>query len=172
MLRCLFLVIWLPAFACGDGGGKNRGDNEEGDTRESHSDCDSDLLCHNDACDEIFDRNFDVIIVSGEASASADWDSFGGAPDPFVYFAINNDDCVTSSEFDTFFPSWNEGCSMVVASGGTFEVVMFDEDLSEHDTMLTYSASGNDELAELIREETVVLSNNAAELTIRFEPDF
>ncbi len=176
MFRWVSLSFCLLILGCGDGGmgsgGIGDGSSEEDDTCDSHSDCNSDLFCYDDACDEMFDRNFKITIVSGEASTTTDWDSFGGAPDPFVYFAIGNDDCVTSTEDDNFYPSWNESCTMVLASGSTFEVVMYDEDISEHDIMLTYNAAGNDDLADLVRYGTITLSNSNVELTIRFTPDF
>jgi hypothetical protein len=173
MIRWFLILSGISIVACDDGKGKKGGNNnEEGDTCDSNNDCESDLICYDDACEDIFDRNFEVIIASGEVSTSGDWDTAGGAPDPFVYFAINNDYCYTSTESNTFYPTWNESCRMVVASGGTFEVIMFDEDISYHDTILTYSASGNDDLADLIRDENVVLSNSYAELIIRFVPAF
>jgi hypothetical protein len=134
--------------------------------------CDEHQVCVLDACEDIFDRNFEITIVSGEASTAYDWDTLGGAPDPFVSFSMDDDYCETDTQLDTFYPIWNASCTMVVGSGGTFSVEMYDEDLSDHDLMATYSASGNDELAALIREEYVTLSSSISELNIRFEPDF
>jgi hypothetical protein len=69
-------------------------------------------------------------------------------------------------------PRWNEGCDIVFLEGGTLDVDMYDEDLSENDVMLTYSASGSDELVDLVRTEDVELANKLVDLLISVEPAF
>ena len=164
-----FFPVVFGIVACDLGG---TGDNEEGESCDSSFDCDDDLFCHRSECEEIFDRQWEIIIVSGTAESDVDWDALGGAPDPFVLIEMGDDACITSTENDSFFPEWNESCAMVVPSGGTIEVGMYDDDVDISDPMVTFSASGNDELADLVRSEDVTLTSDLASLGIRFQPDF
>ena len=177
MLRYFrFFPVVFGLAACDLGGAgeglDDTGENEEEEGCDSSFDCDDDLFCHRSECEEIFDRLWEVNIVSGTADTNRDWDVSGGAPDPYVIIRLGDDSCGTSTENDTFFPAWNERCEMVVPSGGTLEVEMYDDDVSNPDTMLTFSASGNDELADIVRREVLTLISDIASLEIRFQPDF
>jgi len=181
MLRYLrFFPAVFGIAACGLGGSDENladtGENEEEEGCDSSLDCDDDLFCYREGlvseCEEIFDRQWEIIIVSGTADTEYNWDLAGGAPDPYVFVRLGDDACMTSTESDSFFPAWNESCEMVVPSGGTLEVEMYDDDVDQSDTMLTFSASGNDELADIVRREVLTLISDIASVEIRFLPGF
>jgi Ca2+-dependent lipid-binding protein len=73
--------------------------------------------------------------VSTRTSSGDSWDAFGGAPDPFVCLTIGTRRTCTSTQQDTFQPSWNEQFPAATAtaflSGVTVSLV--DEDVSSND---------------------------------------
>lgn len=136
-------------------------------------DCASLQFCHVGRCEDVLGRKFSVVISEASASTSANWDVGGGAPDPFVVVSSTGArDCVTSTKNDDFSPAWVEHCEFVLGVGGDLTIAMFDEDLSANDIMLTFTASGSDELVELVVNRTSVLSNDNASLVFELVPTF
>lgn len=82
-----------------------------------------------------------ITVTSGKVSerdpASESWDSFGGAPDPYVCFTINGSRICTSARQDTLMPFWNESMGAYTATAllSGVDVEMWDEDLSSNDSI-------------------------------------
>jgi hypothetical protein len=157
---------------CGNAGG-TKGNGGQGDSCSDSSECGDLEFCNAGSCDEVAGRSFFVSAKRGTAVSNGDWDTGGGAPDPFVTIFLDGDpQCYTSTQEDTFQPEWGEGCDVVFESGGEIELDMYDEDVSENDVMLYYVASGTDDLVSLARGGTQTVSNDSASLTIAVTPNF
>lgn len=181
MVKLQHLVLLAVVGGCdlsggsgGDGGGSgDDGGGSDDPECSSARDCDSLQFCYDDACEGVLGRKFEVVVVSATSATNADWDGGGGAPDPFVVIEADGDGgCATSTKDDDFEPRWNESCRVVLSEGGKLEISMYDEDVTSNDTMLTYKASGSDELVDLVVTGEVSLENDYASLELRFEPDF
>lgn len=112
---------------------------------------------------------WDVIIISAELPpqlpSGASWDNFGGAPDPFVQLEVGDVSGVTSTQDNTYFPTWDE----VVLSGlttedllGTSTYTIRDEDVLGSELAGTCSFTLSDDLFG---------STLAAECTDEQDPD-
>lgn len=159
-------------FGCGKSGGA-KGNGGQGDGCSDSYECGDLEFCNAGSCDEVAGRSFFVSADRGTAATNGDWDTGGGAPDPFVMIFLDGDlQCYTSTEDDTFEPGWGEGCDVNFESGGELEFDMYDEDVSDDDVMLYYVASGTDDLVTLARDGSDIFSNDYASLTISVTPEF
>lgn len=172
MSRTIGYLVVLTSLLASCSGGDDDGDSNGGDECDRSNDCAWDELCDGGSCEEIFDRRFKITVVDGEASTSTSWDAGGGAPDLFVVFGFDNDTCVTSIETDSFYPSWRESCTVVFGSGGSFVLDVYDDDVASEDLYLTFEAEGNDEVADLVREESLTIYNSALSIAVKVEPAF
>lgn len=173
------LMCALPGCGLGgdgdDNGGGGNGDGNGGQDSgcSSHRECGDLEFCNDGSCDEVAGRKFFVSADAGTAVTDGDWDVGGGAPDPYVSIFMDGDlECYTSTDDDTFAPRWGEGCAVVFEAGGELELDMYDEDTTSNDIMLTFVASGTDELVSLVRDESFTLSNDYASLDISVTPEF
>jgi hypothetical protein len=166
-------LLMCASPGCGLGGNGGGGSGGESSGCSSNRECGDLEFCNAGSCDEVAGRKFFVSAESGTAVTDGDWDAGGGAPDPYVVIFMNGrQECYTSTDDDTFNPRWGEGCDVVFDSGGELEIDMYDEDVTSDDLMLTFVASGTDELVSLVRDESVTLSNDYASLDISVTPDF
>jgi hypothetical protein len=168
----LLLTVFISCLAIGLAGCPEPDGGDDDDLCFDASECDWDQFCHEAECEDVFGRSFRVVVIEGTASTSVDWDTGGGAPDPYVRVAFDGEACATSVSDDDFFPSWDEYCTFVIDSGGHLTIDMYDEDLTDDDGMLLYEAVGNDEILELVRGGTFELTSDLASLTFRIDPDF
>lgn len=166
--------VFLSLFGCDAGGGDDDddGDGDDGGC-SSNSACGDLQFCYSGTCEEVAGRKFFVSADRATAVSNGDWDTGGGAPDIFVEIYMDGKlECQTSTEDDSFEPRWGKGCAVVFDSGGELGIDMYDEDLTSNDLMLTFSASGTDELVGLVRDESVTLSTDYATLDLSITPEF
>lgn len=74
--------------------------------------------------------------ISQRNSQGGTWDSFGGAPDPFVCITLSGDRRCTPAQADTFTPFFNafvDASAAQLLSGVTVE--MLDEDVASNDVI-------------------------------------
>ena len=148
------------------------GGGDDDDLCFDSSECDWDQFCHEAECEDIFGRSFRVVVLEGSASTSSDWDTGGGAPDPYVVVGFDGESCATSVKDNEFYPSWDEYCTFVFGSGGHLSIDMYDEDVADDDLMLSYDAAGDDEIAGLVGGAGFELTASVSSLTVRIDPDF
>jgi len=157
------------------GGGDNSGD----DGCSSHDTCEWDEFCYESSCEQVLDRQYDISIydaqVDEEKPDGSDWDSFGGAPDLFVVFYMENgDSCTTDTKDDDFSPQWLEECDFVFDGSDTFWFELWDEDLSDDDWAYGWYSEGSDGMIALARgsgeKQTLSDSGRTLELTFRVDP--
>lgn len=175
ILGCVATVSVLTG--CGGSGGGGAGSGCDG-----HADCRSDEICYVGTCDAAFDRKYwieiDRVDVGTSFPGGGTWDFGGGAPDLAVCFGFiaQDDACCTSVVNDSFSGVYNEGCSLVIPSGGRFDLEVRDDDATDPDLAAAWYWEGNDALLELAEamgsklEVTDVSGTVTVRLTV--EPDF
>jgi hypothetical protein len=152
----------------GSGGGGSGADAE----CSSNDQCGDLEFCDAGSCEQVDGRRFFVQIDRAELNDSYDWDVLGDPPDPFVVIGLDGDGvCATSTVEDDYTVRWEEGCD-VVFGAGELEIELYDEDLTSNDLGLSYSASGLDELVELVRDQSSTISNDYAAVDFTVLPDF
>jgi hypothetical protein len=80
------------------------------------------------------------------------WDFGGGAPDPFWIVALDGkQQCRSSVTKDTFKVNRPFSCRVVLESGATFQVYLYDNDMTEPDLILGLAWQGNDAIESVAR---------------------
>ena len=135
---CLTIILGVFFIcSCGDGsgpGGPGPGNGDDCGT------CNSGFKCGNSGVCELDPSGFWVVTVTNgwvyeKQPDGTSWDSFGGAPDPFVCLTINGDRKCTIPAKDTSNPSWNGAYPKATATAlqTGVKVEYWDEDISGHD---------------------------------------
>jgi hypothetical protein len=102
-----------------------------------HFTCDSSDMCIDSDCESAYGREWVITIEGGSLPErnpdGGSWDIAGGAPDAFVVIELDGETCITSTQDDTLFPTWNEECRFTIDSDSTWIISIVDEDFAEHD---------------------------------------
>jgi hypothetical protein len=163
-------MVWFMYVLFGCGGSSDFGEKEEGFQCSSNYECDWDLYCDNSQCNEIFGQNFIVTINEISADTSFEFDSFGGAPDFYVYFGFTSQECTTSVSEDDFFPMINESCTGNVQESDVFSLYVYEADLTSDDLYLYTEINGGSNLSDLIKLEESVFNNDYLSISLSIRP--
>lgn len=137
----LTLLFVLPLVtACGgrdDGGGDTH--QGPGSAGNCVTGCQRGYRCSAGTCSLDPAGLWRITVTSGTISTTdptgSSWDSFGGAPDPFVCLTIAGQRSCTATIQDSFTPAWNEvfpaATATALLSGVTVEIV--DSDIASND---------------------------------------
>lgn len=100
-------------------------------------DCDATSICYQSDCVMAYGRQYKVTfesaLIDETAPDGSAWDTFGGAPDPFVSYKFDNVTGSTSTKDDTLQPAWNESVDVQLSQNQTISVTVYDEDTASHD---------------------------------------
>jgi hypothetical protein len=111
---------------------------------QTHHDCGSGQICEVGSCQNMYDRTYEVTIISAVISElkpdGNTWDGFGGLPDPYALFRVDGEtEFQTSFLQDTRRPEWNEGDDVRFFASSEITIRLMDEDLAAPDTISTIS---------------------------------
>jgi len=196
----MVLSLLMASLGCDQGSGRPPGDSDadtdadadadaDADTDTDvdepectkHSHCDSDELCWYEECENALDRKYRFTVLDAEVGTHTPdgdtWDMGGGAPDLAVALYFDGDEPLwTSTVDDSFSPTWDQYADLVMESGGTFYVELWDIDTSSHDFAAGWYWEGNDALVWLARTEgeefSVDDSSGTIEVWMSVEPRF
>lgn len=105
-----------------------------------HTQCDDLSVCREGKCLLASGLEYVFTFVGGTVPESDEngsaWDSFGGAPDPFVELYKNDVRiCFTDAASDTFKPWWGESCTVEIGIADKIVFMIRDLDLTDHDAI-------------------------------------
>jgi len=78
---------------------------------------------------------FETALIDETAPDGSAWDTFGGAPDPFVSYKFDAITGTTSTKDDTLQPAWHEPVDVQLSQNQTIKITVYDEDTTAHDTV-------------------------------------
>jgi hypothetical protein len=76
---------------------------------------------------------FESALIDETAPDGSAWDTFGGAPDPFVSYKFDNVSGSTSTKDDTLQPAWHEFVDVQLSQNQTIKITVYDEDTASND---------------------------------------
>jgi len=104
-----------------------------------NTDCASNEICLNDACESAMGRQYTLTVGSGELTiagpnSDGNWDPGAGAPDGFVVIWIDGSQVLTTSTVtDSYTPGWYESVDQILTSSTEVGVEVYDYDPTSGD---------------------------------------
>ena len=141
------------------------------------TDCFDDEVCIVGECERAWARPYTLYIDGASVASSGPsgaWDALGGAPDPFVDWVVDwgvdSIAGVTSTDPDTYFPTWYETWDIYALKSST-EVFfgLYDEDLVSDD-LIDYWYYAAPLPLEWLQSPYLPLTESWSTLDIGFEP--
>ncbi len=148
VLLCSLLAA-CPTPYRGGGGGDDDDDDAADDDDDAgaecfnNEDCDSDEVCVGDDCENASGREYDLLLDEAELTKfgpDGDWDVGAGSPDAYAQVWVDGEmEMQTSTDDDTYFPSWYESTSFRIYSDTEIELFLYDDDVGDDDYICGWS---------------------------------
>ncbi len=141
--------------------------------------CSGERVCIAGTCEAAFNRFYRVTIRDGELPATKPegglWDEGTEEqtrPDPYVVIKVDGVEIGrTSTQQDTWFPTWNEVGEAQFIAGSRLEMTLFDEDLIADDQI--FACSADPITPDFLRERDLICRASQIDdlfFTVRVEP--